>query len=560
MPWHFIPNNIDVFFPGGDPTAGNPPFGNELGELYTRSALGVPSLFFTDPGSQVVGGPDTPGFGISYVRPVAAGATMEWVRGTIGELRVTLHQTDGVSITHSVLLPRGTTPGSVYRNAVPDEFVFIVTTAEDVTPGVYTMAATELTGAPALGDGLLPTVTLRQAFSGQASVGTVLVGDEYFFLEHNGLYHPSGQPQWLFSKYDVGSGVYTVGLFVMPDECYQGLNYILDTAEIATPVFLVFCPESVNDGFGTLYVYDDGLNTLTVLVRTQIGIFAYAQGELLTLHGNVGALDRKQILFSPFGGAQPFAVNNAGTPTSAAVTDVTPAGYLTSTHLLLSLTDVDWDLVDLVTEYSTTGIGGPWLTAILLSSQETDLQADPTGSNPYFLDWDSVTDVPLRPATVHVRVRLTAPTDSVGVTSTPLEIMLPDLGGGGGAPPPPDDPSDEDRINAANLEDPLETSEVLSDTGVEVGKEVDIVLKGKGFTAEDDFGDPRVRAVLLKNSSTGATQVFDFSRFRLGTLEDGETDILNLRVTIQNPGTYDVYLLDKDGTRIARFLGAVEVG
>ena len=114
----------------------------------------------------------------------------------------------------------------------------------------------------------------------------------------------------------------------------------------------------------------------------------------------------------------------------------------------------------------------------------------------------------------------------------------------------------EDKINAASMASPLVVEEASAGSRAEPNKELDLVLVGLGFRVADDFGNPRVQAVLIKSDK--ATQAFDHTRFTLTA--SGEQDILNLRMVVPTPGTYDVFLLDREGARIAVFPAGLKVG
>ena len=123
-------------------------------------------------------------------------------------------------------------------------------------------------------------------------------------------------------------------------------------------------------------------------------------------------------------------------------------------------------------------------------------------------------------------------------------------------PTPPSDPTLLDKISAASLASPLRIHRVSVAGGLALSDvEVDLVISGIGFSVLDVYGNPRVRALLFRNEQ--ASQVFDHHRFQLSTFSG--VDYLGLRATFSIPGTYTLYLLDKDGALIASEPGAILV-
>lgn len=545
MPWHIKWNEDGIPRWGGGGLISDPAPAFGQGEsLYKREAPEYEgTLYFIDPGTGIAGGPIDPW---TVVKPLSYSVgSMEWIRLDETSLEITLHQTDGAVITHSTLLPKRIAPASMYRCTSPEGFVFIVwdTFESTAIPGVYFIALTELTGDPALGDGNQPVTTCLHTLMGTKQFyGSVLVGDVYYFLEHDGGYYPSGNPQLLFSNVNLTSGAYTAG-GALPDGLYQGLTYNGTT-------FYVFSPSYGDHNLGALFSYDSALNTLTLLVESCISC-GTQEGGLIVRTGVVGAYPLTFDLLGYFmPQPTPQFEESVGQPVSIEVLGETPEGFL-GTFVHLRIIDPEYDMVSVTVDFSLDGV--TWFPATVYDPVNY-LPSSPTGADTFWV-WDSDTDVPVRPDTADLRVTVVTPADSAGLTFTG-SFSLESSGEEGGAPQPPPNPAEEDKINAASLEEtPIAFEEASGGSELRAGQEVDVVLAGKGFTALNEFGDPRVRAVMLQNDVI--QQVFDYTRFVL--VEGEEQDFLNLkRIVIAAPGVYDVYLLDKDGARIGVIPQAIE--
>jgi hypothetical protein len=471
---------------------------------------------------------------------------MDWTRADGGEER-TLHRTDGSAILNSVLLPRGVIGATLVRNRVPDGFAFIVSSNQEVATGVYFMVLSQLTGAPALGSGTLPTTTLKRAFTGNPSFGpgAVLVGDTYHYLEPTGGVYPAGSPAVKFSSYDLGSDTFTQGP-VMPACTYQGLCRVASTQESGTPLFLIVSGGGEGVAAG-IYSYDTTLNTLTLLVKSNF-VAADLKAGLFIYTGVVGAFPlRLRTVPSPAEISSIVELENSnGTPSSVTITSHLVQAQPPKVLINFQVTDADYDLVNLHGEFSING-GTSWNPATLEGGNLTEFQSLPDGA-PFLRFWDSSTDVPVSQTTLF-RLVLDAPADSVGVTSNVITVGLVQT-----VPVPRNEIVD--KVNSTNLAKPLAIQEASGGTEVPVNREVTLVILGTGLTVKDEFGDPRVRAVALRG--TKSLQVFDFSRFTLVSSPEG--DVLNLRVTISEAETYSVLLLDKDGSLIAVLPAAFKAG
>lgn len=553
MPWHARPSAASAEVPGGEIGDPYPAFsrsplpGPWAGTLYRRNSPGYAgTLYFTDPFTQILNGN---AYSQWRVRPVSYDlipSRMEWTR-CYTTFEESLHQTDGLSILHSVLLPSGVVGANLARCRVPDGFVFAVDTDGDVVAGIYFMPIAQLTGAPALGNGNQPTVVQKHVFVNQNGCrGGVLVGDTYYFIEPMAGFYPGNEPKYRFSNYDLGSSTYTAGL-EMPAGRYYGISYVTATQEIATPRFLVLMAngEGLQQG---LYIYDAGLNTITLAVRAPNIFVGYGSGLGLATEASVNfplVLHQIDSFGFPYGSV---TIENAN---GIATTLTGFAGELLVGTSFASLTchviDPDYDYVTWHLEWSDDA-GFSWNPATLISGPDyPEAPSQPVPGFEVGFIWDTAEAAPA--AEVDLRFVLDTPAwDSAGVFAQIHLVIIPTI------VPPVNVLTD--KLNAANLEFPLIVEEASAGTVSEAGKEMDLVLVGKGFRVLDEMGDPRVRAVFIK--SVKASQVFDYTRFRL--VSAGEQDILNLRLVVPTAGTYDIFLLDRDGARIAAFPAGLKVG
>ena len=554
MSWHHKPYSTDYISPGGLSSYTAPPFGLGFhGALYIRESPDYEgTLFFTDPFTTILNG-------VTYnswtCKPLSCGSgTMEWVRYRSPDWEMSLHQTDGDNITHSVRLPDDVMYPTLYRCESPDGFVMLRTTSFfNDYPGIYFLPIAALTSAPALGDGNLPTMELKQLIVTLEDIqncsGATLVGDIYYFMEPTGSDYPGGEgPAVLFSSYDLGTDTYTEGS-EMPALWYRGLTYVSETLESPTSLFITSTPFGIGDGLTRLYSYDPVGNTLSLLLKGQY-LFSHTSYYGLSVRTTaVGSfpltLDispAQLVLFEDSVGEVSFlSLSDNSSP------DPAPK------YVWVQCFDVDYDLISVTADFSTDA-GMNWSAATTNPAYPlTDLPSNPTGTECSTVNWRSDLDVITRPADALFRLTLTAPDDSVGLT---FQIAYSFEGEGPTPPPtPPADPTAEDKISAASLESPLEIAEALCSSGVTVGSEATLVLSGSGLLVKDSYGDTRISAVMLKSAKV--TQVFDSSRFII-SLSDG-VEYLNIKATLSVPGVYDVYLLDRDGSRIALFPAAIEV-
>ena len=409
----------------------------------------------------------------------------------------------------------------------------------DVVAGVYFLAIADLTGAPALGDGNQPTVVQKHVFVNQNGCrGGIVVGDVYYFLEPMDGFYPDGGPKFRFSSYDLGSSTYTQGL-EMPAGRYYGLSRAPSTQEVGTPVFLVLLDqgESLQRG---LYIYDEVLNTVSLQVRTPTGFVGYGVGLALSTEASVNfPLTLYPIESSSFPTGSTTLENSNGTPTTL----VSFTGQLVtmSTQVIFSIriVDPDYNFVTWHADWSDDS-GFSWNPATVFGPDFPESQSLPSPGWAASFQWDSTAAAPA--AAVDVRFVIDTPAwDSAGVTAQVNIVLVP-------IEIPPTNVL-EDKINAASMASPLVVEEASAGSRAEPNKELDLVLVGRGFRVADDFGNPRVQAVLIKSDK--ATQAFDHTRFTLTA--SGEQDILNLRMVVPTPGTYDVFLLDRVGARIGVF-------